>query len=98
MILKIRKWDNKGKGTPAPEHVVECDRYTIQKYDADNGEGSDARYFWHEGHHWEGDIKLELIVFNDGPTAPPPQQIFLINAVVYVMNNEGKTIDTYYAK
>ena len=92
MILKIRQFEST-KEDPAPEHVVECDRYTIQQFDEALGVGVNARYFWKSGDP-DQKISRELILFSEDRVS---QQIFLMNAVVYVMNNEGKTIDTIYA-
>ena len=95
MILQIRQFESQ-KEDSDPEHVVECDRYTIQQFDeALRGvvSGVNARYFWKSGDP-DQKISRELILFSKDRVS---QQIFLMNAVVYVMNNEGKTIDTIYA-
>lgn len=91
MILKIRCYKSEGN-LPAPEHVVECDRYTSKEYDGIDGD-DDTRWFWKDGKKGE-EVKKILVTFAEGKTA---RQFFLSNAVVYVMNNEGKTIDTIYA-
>jgi len=88
--LKIRRY--KSDGTPSPEHVVECDRYTILEYDGVDGD-DDTRWFWKDGNPGE-EVKMRLVIFAEGKSA---RQFFLTNAVVYVMNNDGKTIDTIYA-
>lgn len=91
MILKmVRNW---GDGmNPAQEVVVECDRYNRR-----GAHETDANMENMESMFGDGDGEVNptcvLTAIRDGR---PPRFFLLGYTNVYVMNNEGKTIDTIY--
>ena len=92
MILKIvRNWGS-GKN-PAQEVVVECDRYDRRGADATDSQVSNM-----ESMFGDEDGKVEpTCVLTAIRHGRPPEFFLLGHANVYIMNNEGKTIDTIFA-
>ena len=91
MILKIARnyGDNKN---PAPEVVVECERYDTRAFDpSDNdAEAAESMFCDTKG---EVDPTLTLITFRGGKFA---SMFILGNATVFAMNDGGKTVDIIY--
>ena len=91
MILKIRR--NYGKlWNEVPEVVVECDRYDRRAYVPDDSKiGAAQSIFCDED--GEVDPQHTIRTYKNRKFA----ELFLLgHATVFVMNNEGKTIDTIY--
>jgi hypothetical protein len=91
MILKIRR--NYGDyWNEVPEQVVECDEYEKRAYhEADLDVDNAVSIYCDEA----GKVKptITLTMYRNRKFA----NMFLLgNATVFVMNNEGKTIDTIY--
>lgn len=91
MILKIRR--NYGElWNEVPELVVECDRYNKRAYNEADGKAESAESMFCDE---KGEVNpaITLITFRKGKFA----DMFLLGyATVFVMNNEGKTVDTIY--
>ena len=93
MILKIRR-NYGGKWVEVPEVTVECDRYDRRAYDP----VVDSKLIAAESVFCDEDGQIEprytIHTFKNGKFA----NLFLVgHATVFVMNNEGKTIDTINA-
>ena len=91
MILKIRR--NYGdEWNEAPEVVVECDRFDKDRYDLGHSKLESAESMFCDE---KGEVAPTIIIhtFKKGKFA----NLFLLgHATVFVMNNEGKTVDTIY--
>ena len=91
MILKIRR--NYGKWrAEIPERVTECDEYERRAYDPEDNTALHAEsMFCNE--KGEAFPTVTLITYRNKKFA----NMFLLgHATVFVMNNEGKTVDTIY--
>ena len=90
MILKIAR--NYGNKNPAPEVVVECERYDVRAFDPSDSDADAAENMFCDT---KGHVNptITLITFRNGKFA----SLFVLgNATVFAMNNEGKTIDIIY--
>ena len=97
MILKIKQnWHSRGRvhgeGEIVPQKVLECDRYDMRAYNEvdSKAEAAEAMFCDEDG---QVNLTLTLITFKKGKFA---DMLLLGNATVFVMNNEGKTVDTIY--
>ena len=92
MILKIRR--NYGKlRAEVPERVVECDEYERRAYDPEDSTALRAESMFCDQ---KGEVypTVTLITYKNEKFA----NMFLLGyATVFVMNNEGKTVDTIQA-
>ncbi len=89
MILKVRRnWRETGERET--ENVLECDRYDIRPYHPGDSDAESAESVFCDS---DGEVNptLTLITFKKEKFA---SMLLLGNATVFVMNNEGKTIDT----
>ena len=91
MILKIRR--NYGKEWETiPEVTVECDRYDRRAYVPDDNQiGAAQSMFCDE----DGEVN-PLYTIRTYKNRKFAELFLLGHATVFVMNNEGKTIDTIY--
>ena len=89
MILKIRR--NWGKAREErPERVTECDDYERRAYDPEDNTAAvaESMYCDQEGKAYP---TVTLITYKNKKF----DKMFLLGyATVFVMNNEGKTVDT----
>jgi len=92
MYLKIRR--NWGAGwSEVPEITVECDRYDRSPYDPEHAKAESAESMFCD---IDGDAKplYTIMTFKNKKFV----DMFLVgHATIFVMSNEGKTIDTIYA-
>ena len=89
MILKIQRNYREEVGEP-PIIVLECQRYEIRDFDpVDKTRQLAESMFCDE----DGEVNptITLMALNDKKA---PQMFLLGHATVFVMNNEGKTVDT----
>lgn len=92
MILKIRR--NHGQAwNEIPEKVVECDEFDKAPYDPEHSKAEAAESIFCD-EHGEVDPVYTLTTFRNRKFAG---MYILSHATVFVMNNEGKTVDTIYA-
>ena len=91
MILKVQQnWHSDGE--LAPQKVLECDRYDVRTYDpVDSDAGAAESMFCDED--GQVDLTLTFITFKNGKFA---DMLLLGNATVFVMNDEGKTVEIIY--
>ena len=92
MILKVkRNWREIGE--EATEVVLECDRYDTRPYRPGDSEAEAAESIFCDS---DGEVNptLTLITFKKEKFS---SMLLLGNATVFVMNNEGKTIDTIHS-
>ena len=91
MILKIRR--NYGPlWNEVPEKVIECDEFDKDPYDPGHSDLDSAQSLFCDE---AGEVKptITLTTFRNKKFAG----MFLLgHATVFVMNNEGKTVDTIY--
>ena len=91
MILKIRR--NYGeRRTEIPEVIVECDRYDRRAYDPEDStaEAAESMFCNQKGEVYP---TVTLTTFKKGKFA----DMFILGyATVFVMNNEGKTVEIVY--
>ena len=91
MILKIVRNYPYNK-YPTPEVVVECERYDTRAFDPQDNDTESAENMFCDK-KGEVDPTHTLITFRKKKFA----SLFVLgNATVFVMNNEGKTIDIIY--
>lgn len=91
MLLKIkRNWREEGEY--ATEIVLECERYDIRPYDVVDKTANAAESLFC-GAKGEVDSTLTLFTFKQGKLV---NMLLLGFATIFVMNNEGKTIDIIY--
>ena len=91
MFLKIRR--NYGdKWSEVPERTFECDRFDKDPYDPQHSEAEAAESMFPDA---EGKVHplYTLVLYKNGKFAGI---LILGHATVFVMSNEGKTIDTIY--
>ena len=91
MILKMVR-NYRSKDDSPPEMVVECDRYIVSSSIKASDLEGDVIYFWDDG---AGNRKPTICIsaFQEGRD---PKRLMLSNAEVFVMNNDGKTVDRIY--
>lgn len=91
MIIKIRR--NYGKlWNEVPEKVVECDEFDKRAYDETDSKNESAESMFCDE---KGEVHptITLTTFKNRKFAG---KYILGHATVFVMNNEGKTVDTIY--
>ena len=91
MILKIRR-NYPDSNYPTPEVVVECERYDTRAFDPQDNDTESAESMFCDK---DGEVNptLTLITFVKRKFA----SLFILgHATVFVMNNDGKTVDTLY--
>ena len=91
MILKIRR--NYGElRAEVPEVIVECDRYDKRAYSIVDGKAPAAESMFCDD---KGEVNptITLHTFNKGKFA---DMFVLGHATVFVMNDDGKTIEIIY--
>lgn len=91
MILKIRRNYGK-KWNEVPEKVVECDEYDKRAYHEIDSKIEAAELLFCDK---DGEVNptITLTTFKNRKFAG---KYLIGHATVFVMNNEGKTVDTIY--
>lgn len=91
MFLKIRR--NYGdRWSEVPEKTFECDRFDKDPYDPAHNDAEHAESMFPDV---EGKVHplYTLYLFKDGKFT---EMLILGHVTIFVMSNEGKTIDTIY--
>ena len=98
MYLKIRQSYREPKGdrsqfhNEVPEKMIECDRYDKRPYDPIDSEAESAESFYCDA-NGKVDPTITIITYKNRKFA----DMFLVgHATIFVMNNEGKTIEIIY--
>jgi len=92
MILKIRRNWGSESWNEVPEKVVECDEYDKRAYHETDSKAESAESMFGDEN---GKVKptITLTTFRNRKFAG----LYLLgHAAVFVMNNDGKTVDTIY--
>lgn len=90
MILKIQS-NHREPHSEKPEVIVECDRYDKRTYNSHDNKAEAESMFC--GENGEVDPTVTLTTFKKGKFA----NLFILGyATVFVMNDEGKTVEVIY--
>jgi hypothetical protein len=91
MILKIRR--NYGNNwSEVPEKIIECDEFDRREYDESDNKAEAAELMFCDE---AGEVHpvYTIVTYRNRKFAG---MYILGHATVFVMNNEGKTVDTIY--